>query len=139
MTKNFRHFVLILFGFLAVGGCAAVYMLYEGLYNEILEPRDLYHLNIEELRGTHPTILNISMQPLSSAAVLRTITTKKKGQTLIVLAHIGLSGFVKPNSNWDKNFELTVPDSVNEVRFGHSSTPIWKRGSPSVSAPLFER
>jgi len=79
------------------------------------------------------------MEPLGSADVLRTITTKRKDQTLIVLAHVGLSGLVKPNSNWGKNYEVTIPDTVTEVRFGHSTTPIWKRGSPSVSVPLVER
>jgi hypothetical protein len=137
MAKKNRNFVLILFGVLAVVGCVAAYKLYDGLYNEILEPRDVHHLDVEEVPGTHPTVLDISIQPLSSAAVLRSITTKKRGQTLIVLAHAGLSGFVKPNSNWDKNFELTVPDSVNEVRFGRSKTLIWKR--ESALAPLTER
>lgn len=128
-NKTARNLVLILLSLIAIGSCTAAYKLYEGLYDQILEPQDIFHLNVEELRGTHPTILHISMEPLSSAAVLRTITTRKKGQTLILLAHSGISGFVKPNSNWGRNFEFTIPDSVNEVRFGHSKTLIWKRGA----------
>jgi hypothetical protein len=137
MSERNRNFVLILFGIPALVGCLVAFKLYEGLYNEILEPRDVRQLNVEEVPGTHPTILNISIQPFSSAAVLRAITTKQRGQVLIVLAHAGMSGFVKPNSNWGKNFELTVPDSFNEVQFGHSKMLIWKRGS--ALPPFTER
>jgi len=67
MSERNRNFVLILFGIPALVGCLVAYKLYEGLYNEILEPRDVRQLNVEEVPGTHPTILNISIQPFSSA------------------------------------------------------------------------
>jgi hypothetical protein len=137
MTRSTRKLVLILLGVFVAGSSVTAYWLYEGFYNRILESEDIDHFNVEELRETHPTILRISMQPFGSADVLRTITTKKKSQTLIVFAHSGLSGLVKPNFNWDKDFELTVPDSVNEVRFGRRKTLIWKRGT--TLAPLSER
>jgi hypothetical protein len=111
-----------------------MYKVYCALYDETLEPGNDLQFKVEELQGTHPTRLHIVMQPLSSAIVLRTITTKTRNQTLIVLAHGGLAGVVEPNSNWGRTFELAVPDSVNEVRFGHSKTLVWKRGS-ALSPP----
>jgi hypothetical protein len=134
MARTTRKLVLILLGLVAIVGSVAMYKVYCALYDETLEPGNDLQFKVEELQGTHPTRLHIVMQPLSSAIVLRTITTKTRNQTLIVLAHGGLAGVVEPNSNWGRTFELAVPDSVNEVRFGHSKTLVWKRGS-ALSPP----
>jgi hypothetical protein len=64
--------------------------------------------------------------------IVRSITTKKDGPLIIIAVHLALIGLVKPITPGMFEYELPVPDSVDEVRFGSSATPIWKRESSSV-------
>jgi hypothetical protein len=127
--------VLILLALLAAGGCAAMYYRFEMSYNDILEPDGVDHFKVEELSGTHPTRLTISARLLFSGAGIRNIAEKKNGPTIIVLVHLAGAGRVQPKTSGRLEYEMTVPDSVNEVRFGRSSTLIWKRGSSSTRPP----
>jgi hypothetical protein len=119
-------FVLIL---LAAAGSVASYEAYNGLYNIIPTAGHISRLNVEELRGSGATRLRISGYPMDSALVLRSITAKRDGPVITVSLHLALSGLAKPKSFWPFEYELTVPDSVNEVRFGRDAKTIWKRGS----------
>jgi len=54
---------------------------------------------------------------------------------LIVLAHAGMSGFVKPNSNWGKTSEIDgFQDSFNEVAVWVQQQNVIWRGDPPLTA-----
>jgi hypothetical protein len=122
-------FLLVL---LAVGGCRALYNMF---YNVILEAKDVQYLKVEELRATRPVKLKISGHPFYSGMVVRSITAKNDGPVIIVSVHLAAIGLVKPKTSGTFEYELTVPESITEVRFGRSPTPIWKRGTSSALAP----
>ena len=111
---------------------AVIYVLYIASQDRILEPIDVVMFKTEEIRGAYPTQLRISGGTSSSAESVYKITTKKEGATIVVLVHAGIA---KKGTSGDIKYELSVPDSVSEVRFGHSSTPIWKRDSSLAHPP----
>jgi hypothetical protein len=134
--STLRKLVLILLAFLAVGSCIAAYELYDPLYNVILESNRIAHFNVEEIRGTHPTKLRISGNPMSAVMIVRDVSEKKDGSTITVWVHLAMVHIAKPlRSDAWLDYELIVPDSVNEVRFGRNATPIWKRGSSPIHFP----
>ncbi len=120
-----KHY-LYLFVLLAVVGCTAMYRLYNALFDSILERSDVIFIKVEEVQGVHPTRLRIYGATSSSAISVRKIKTKTEESVIVVLVHAGLA---KQGESGTFQYELSVPDSVNEVQFGHRSTMIWKRGS----------
>ena len=102
--------------------------LYNMFFNVILESKDVQNFKVQELQGMHPTRLQLSGMAFNSSMGVRKITTKTEGTAVIVLVHLSLA---HRGASGNFAYELTVPDSVNEVRFGHSATPVWKRGTPS--------
>jgi hypothetical protein len=126
MTKRSRFVLGILLGLLAGIGIAASYA-YATFYNQILEESATTRVKVEELNGTHPLQLRITIQSLNSAQDIRTVTTKSQGKSVSVRYHLALAGLVKPQLGWHEPYLLTVPDSVNEVRFGRDSQVIWRR------------
>jgi hypothetical protein len=135
MVKGMNRSVQILLVLLAMGGCAGIYLLYNALYNVILDSKYVDHFHVEVRRGTHPTELEISGEVANSGTVVRTVSEKKKARTIIVKVHLALAGLDKSNTSARFDYVLSVPDSVNEVRFGRSSTLIWKRGA-SPTTPI---
>jgi hypothetical protein len=134
--KTLRKIVPILLTFLAVGIGVAVYKLYNPLYNVILESNQIAHFNVEEVHGTHHTKLRISGDPMEAFMIVRDISEKKDDSTITVWVHLAMVHLAKPlRSDAWLAYEFIVPDSVNEVRFGRKSTPIWKRGSSPVHFP----
>lgn len=109
-------FLLVL---LAVWGGVELYRMF---FDVILESRNVKDFKVEELPGTHPTRLRLSGLSLSSAMGVRKITTRRTDSAVVVLVHLSL---MKKNGNFV--YELTIPDDVNEVRFGSSTTLVWKR------------
>jgi hypothetical protein len=101
----------------------------------IPDAKDVQYLKVEELPGTRPIELKISGHPFYSGMVVRSITTEKDGPMIIVSVHLATIGLVKPKTSGTFEYDLTVPESVAEVRFGHSSTLIWKRRAPSAYMP----
>src|ERR1017187_2660154 len=138
MTKKNRNILLIVLGLFVAGGVVTAYEIYKTFYNEILETKIIWNFNREKSHGSHPTILRISGMPMYSGMIVRSVTQKKNGSTIVVMIHLALVGLAKPKyvGNFIE-YEMTIPDSVNEVQFGRSGTPIWKRGT--TLAPLFER
>jgi len=124
-----RISILILLALLVAGGGAYVYI---ALYDHILDPMGVDRFDVEEIDGTHSTRLKISARLLFSGEVIRTITEKQDGPTITILVHLALVGLAKPKTTGGLEYEFSVPDSVNEVRFGRSSTLIWKRGASTV-------
>lgn len=119
--NKYGWYIFVLIVFIA---CAAMYKLSIAAHDRILEPIDVVMFKVEEIRGTHPTQLRISGGTSSSAESVYKVTTKTEGPTIVVLVHAGIA---RKGTSGDVKYELSVPDSVSEVRFGHSSTLIWKR------------
>ena len=111
---------------LAAGSSLALYKLYNMCFNVLLESKDIQYFKVEEVQATRPTKLVISGLAFNSSMTVKKITTKTTGSAIVVLVYLALSK--KGTSSFA--YELTVPDSVNQVKFGSSVTPIWKRGSP---------
>ena len=127
--KTIYKLAILLLVLLTFGGCMALYKMF---FDVILESKDVQNLKIEELQGTHPTRLRLSGLAFNSSMGVRKITTKRDGPAEVVLVHLSVA---LRGASGNFAYDLTIPDSVNEVRFGSSTTPIWKRGAPSVSLP----
>jgi len=110
----------------AVLALTVTYRLYIVGHDRMLEPNDLVMFKVEEIPGAHPTQLRISGGTSSSAESIYKITTKTKGPTMVVMVHAGIA---RKGTSGDIKYELSVPDSVSGVRFGRSSTLIWKRNA----------
>lgn len=119
------RFSLVLLLLLILGVGCSVY-LYHRLFDYLIEMDNLTSFKVEDLRGTHPTRLRISGQTVSSVAPVYKITTKTVGSAMVVFLHVGLG---HENEPVIFVFDLTIPDSVNEVRVGRSITPVWKRAA----------
>jgi hypothetical protein len=128
MNRTTR-FSLVIFVFVGCVSCIglAAYKAYEALFDRILEKSEAWHLNVEEVQGTSPLELTITIDPNQGWAVVRRISIKRDGSELTLLYHLGLSGKARPAVIWGKPYTLTVPDSVTEVRFGRPSETIWLR------------
>jgi len=126
MIYKLALFLLVL---LAVGGCMALYNMF---FDVILESKDVQNFKVQEVQGTHPTWLQLSGLAFNSSMGVRKISTKRDGTAVVVLVHLSLAHRA---ASGNFAYELTVPDSVNEVRFGHSVTPVWKRATRSSEVP----
>jgi hypothetical protein len=125
MTKRSKFLTGLLIG-LAIGIGVIAYAAWSALYDHIMTMGEVQHMKVEEMSGTHPLQLKITFQTGDSALVTRTVTAKQRGQSVTILYHLALTGLVKPEFGWHEPYLLTVPDSVNEVRFGDSQV-IWRR------------
>jgi hypothetical protein len=117
-----------LFILLLLGGCMA---LYKTFFDVTLEPKDVQNFKVEKI-SAHPTRLRLSGLAFNSSMGISKITTKQNGSILIVLVHLSVAHRA---ASGNLSYELTVPDSVNEVRFGSSSENVWKRGDTLESTP----
>ncbi len=131
--KTIYKLALFLLVLLAVGGCIALYNMF---FDVTLESKDVQNFKVEELSGAQPTRLKLSGLAFNSSMGVRQITTKRDGAAIVVFVHLSLA---QRRASGNFAYELTVPNSVNEVRFGHSATPIWRRGAPSVEVPSSPR
>ena len=127
--KSIYKVMLGLLVLLMAGGIVA---LYKTFYDVILEAKDVQELRVNEISGSRPLKLKVSGHPFYSGMVVRSITTKQNGPVIIVSIHLAAIGLAKPKTSGIFEYELTVPDSVNEVGFGRTHSPIWRRaGGPS--------
>ena len=127
--KTIIKIAVLLMVLLAMGGGWALYNMF---FNVILESKDVLNLKVEETPYSHPTQLKLSGLAFNSSMGIRKITTKRDGPAIVVLVHLSLAS---RGASGNFAYELTVPDSVKEVRFGRSNISIWKRGMSSTSAP----
>lgn len=107
--------------------CLISYRAYRELYNVILEADHIANFKVESFDGRGTLTLRMSGLPMHSGQVVRNITTKSTGDVITVKAHLALVGLAKPISGGMFRYELVVPDSVDEVRFGNSAVSIWTR------------
>lgn len=123
MRVVYKMLLLALLVLLTVGG----YRVYNMFFNVILEARDVQNFKIQEVQGTYPTELSLSGLAFNSSMAVSSITTKRNGPSLTVFVHLSLA---HRGESGNFNYKLTVPDSVNEVRFGKNATQVWKRQAP---------
>ena len=126
MTKRSRFVVGLVLGLVAGVGAVA-YTAWAAFYDRVMEVSESRRINVEELSGTRPLELKITVETMESAPVIRSVTTRRRGESLTVLYHLSLAGLVKPKLGWQQPYYLAVPDSVNEVRFGGRSEIVWQR------------
>lgn len=92
----------------------------------VLEQKDVQFFQVVNI-NEKPTTLKISGLAFHSALAVSEIITKEKESSLLILVYLtparaGLSGSF--------NFEVSIPDRVNDVRFGNDRTIIWSRNQP---------
>ena len=109
------------------------YRLYKSAFDAILESKDVIFLKVKEEPGVRPIKLQIDSATSSSAMSVYKIATRTEGSTIVVLIHAGLA---KEGTSGTIKYELSVPDSVNEVRFGRNATLIWTRGESPAHTPI---
>jgi hypothetical protein len=129
-TTRLRLAIIFFIGCMPCIGIAA-YKAYAALFDHVVEKSEAWHLRVEEVKGTSPLELKITIDPNQGWAVIRRVSVKSHGSELTLLYHVGLSGKAPPAVIWGKPYTLTVPDSVSEVRFGHRSETIWVRSNPA--------
>jgi hypothetical protein len=119
--------LVVFFSALSIAG----YKAYAAFYNRPLERSEAWHLTVEEVSGTSPLQLRITTDTMQSAPVIRRVTIRRRDTEMTVQYHLALAGLAKPTLNWGEAYKLTIPDSVNEVRFGHHGEVIWRRSKPT--------
>ena len=90
----------------------------------ILALKDVQFFKIVELAGRKPTALEISGLAFHSALAVEKIATDTKGNSLMVDLYLCLA---RPGLSGSFDYELSVPDSIYEVRFGDEKILIWRR------------
>ena len=78
MTKRSKFLFGLLLGF-AVGIGGAAYVVWAALYDHIMTMSEVRHIDVEEVVGTHPLQLKVTVETVESAPVIRTVTTKRLG------------------------------------------------------------
>jgi hypothetical protein len=121
-----RRFPLVLLGILAFAGIAA-HAAYTTLYNRVLDKPELSHLEVEEVPGTQPLQLRIKVKAINDWQDIRSVTTKSRGNAMSVVYHLSLPSLAKPGVSWQEPYVLSIPDSIDEVWFGHHKAKIWQR------------
>jgi hypothetical protein len=127
MTKTTRRLAAVVLGMIFLIGAATAKWLYSALYDYRMESKDAARLIVEEVGEVHPKHLQILVEPMASALVVRKISTDERGDILTLQYHLALAGRVQPELVWGQKYELVVPDSVREVRFGRDAKRIWRR------------
>lgn len=125
-ARRFRLVPILFVAFLGALGVAG-YKAYTVFYDQILELPQTWHLKVEEMRGTSDLQLEITTGTTQSAPVIRKVTIQRHDREITILYHLAISGLAKPTLNWGEPYRFTVPDSVDEVRFGKNATVIWHR------------
>jgi hypothetical protein len=90
----------------------------------ILAYKDVQFFKVVELPGRRPTALKISGLAFHSALAVEKITTDIEGSSLTVDVYLCLA---RPGLSGSFDYEVSVPDSIHEVRFGAEKVVVWKR------------
>lgn len=93
------------------------------LTDRVLERKDTGLFSVKQINGKTPYKLIISGSIFHSALVVNGIETKVQGSSLTIFVHLVLA---KPGYSGMFSYEIEVPESVNEVRFGNSEAIIWE-------------
>jgi len=130
-----RRFSLAFLALAIAGFCVMVFEIPGGrlvqgfkdvAFDEVLDLDLVGNLKVEELPGATPTRLRISGFVFKSWKSVTKITTEKTSSAIVVFVHVFLT---RPGTTGQIDYELPIPDSVTEVRFGNNAKVIWTRGS----------
>jgi hypothetical protein len=79
---------------------------------------------VEEIRDSGSPTVRVSGSSGHSALSVKNISTKKDGSSVVVLVHLFLA---RRGTTGDFKYDVVLPDSVNEIRFGKDKAVIWQR------------
>ncbi len=105
--------------------CAYGYIYY--WHTTVLESRDTIQLKAVWLHSSDPA-LRISGLSGHSALAVKKITTEREDSSIVVLVHLDLA---KGKRSGSFEYDVPIPDSVNQIRFGKDKALLWKRESRS--------
>ena len=90
----------------------------------VLEHKDVQSFGVVELNDQRQRTIRISGLAFASAMSVRRIETSVRGNSLTVLVFIGLA---KQGQSGSFAYDLILPPSVQDVRFGKNEVVIWHR------------
>ncbi|MDA8103769.1 MAG: hypothetical protein M0Z71_00150 [Nitrospiraceae bacterium] len=90
----------------------------------VLERKDIQFFKVEEINRGKSIALKISGLAFHSALAVTSIKKEEQGSSLLILVYLGPA---KEGLSGSFSFEVPVPDSVKDVRFGNEKTVIWVR------------
>ena len=95
------------------------------MHDFVLESKDVQFFKVEALHDS-PVRLRLSGLAFNSSMSVSRIETKTDSSVITVFVYLSVA---KKGMSGSFSYDLAVPDSVNEVRFGNEATPVWKRSS----------
>jgi hypothetical protein len=98
----------------------------------VLERNFAMNLKVTEIQQGENRVVRISGFCGHSSQSVKDITTRRAGSSIVVLVHIWL---VRNGATGAFEYDVPVPDGVNDVRFGNDQVVIWRRnaGGPSLT------
>ena len=93
-----------------------------------LERTNVIGLDVAEIRDHGFLTVRISGLSGNSALSVKDISTQRAGSSLVVLVHLFLA---RRETTGSFKYDVLVPDSVNEIRFGEDKAIIWQRRASS--------
>jgi len=90
----------------------------------VLERRNVVNLRVEEIGNGDPAAVRISGLSGHSAYSVKTITSQQDGSSIDVLVHLFLA---RRGTTGNFRYDVVVPDSVSDIRFGSAREIIWTR------------
>lgn len=94
----------------------------------VLEKKDVQFFKVSDIPTRTPHALKISGLAFHSALAVEKISTITEGQSLTVFIHLVPA---KPGLSGSFEYELTIPDSISDVKFGNEKVEIWNRKAAS--------
>jgi len=93
-------------------------------YSLVLEAPNSLNLAVVETHTSTGTIVRISGFSGNSSCSVKKITVRRESASLVVLVHLMLA---REGTSGSFQYDLAVPNFVEEIRFGKSETVVWKR------------
>jgi len=115
-------FMLMTFFLSSMLGCQLFHDI--GILGSVLELSDVDSFKIQQQTTESHVQLRISGLVFRSSYVISSVDSKVNGDVLTVLVHLALA---KKGASGNLDYNLSIPDVVNEVRFGNKATIIWTR------------
>ncbi|MFI5103207.1 MAG: hypothetical protein ACHP9V_07575 [Terriglobales bacterium] len=99
----------------------------------ILEREAVIHLQVIELQHGRSTVVRISGLSGHSALSVKKITSHVENGEITVIVRLFLA---REGTSGNFQYDVPVPESVNEIRFGQKKELIWRRESgPESETP----
>jgi hypothetical protein len=105
---------------------AAVAVVLFYCHTMVLERNRTAEFRVEEVHGNGPLVVRISGFCGHSAMSVKNITSRRADTSIVVLVHIF---FVRSGTTGNFQYDVPVPDGVNEIRFGKEQVVIWHRAT----------